>query len=87
MYYNATFKTNPDSAVFDNVFLPIKVLKEYDNWFLCEVIPHRNPRHSYGISKPYKVTIDKYDLSHGVVVVKEFRGGECWYERYVQKLY
>lgn len=58
--------TDPPPKLGDlikNTWLPIKVLAEYEYFFLAEVLPHINPKQSWGISKPYRVTIDKFALS------------------------
>ena len=82
MYISATFRTNPDSNYFNHVFLPIKVLKEYKNFYDCLVLPHRNPIMSYGLSTPYHMTIDKFDLKKGIVIVRDFNE-----QAYVDKSY
>lgn len=51
------------SELIRNVWLPIKILAEYEYFFLAEVLPHINPKQSWGISKPYRVTLDKFALS------------------------
>lgn len=40
--------------------VPVKVLQEYDEFYVVEVLPH-NSRFTPG-SKPYRVTIDKFML-------------------------
>lgn len=81
MYISANFKTNPDSSIYGNVFLPLKVDKEYKYFYKCTVLPHINPIHSYGLSKQYTMTIDKFDLKKGYVTVREFSK-----EAYIEKL-
>jgi len=61
------FDTNPSSELFKDVWLPMVVLYEYEKFYTCEVLPHRNPRHSWGLSKPYIMTIEKFDLLKGFV--------------------
>lgn len=61
------FKTNPSGDVFDNVWLPLKVIQEYEYFWVCEVLPHKNPKHCWGISRPYNMTIGKFDLQCGNV--------------------
>lgn len=61
------FDTNPSNDLFKDVWLPMVVLYEYEKFYTCEVLPHRNPRHSWGLSKPYIMTIEKFDLLKGFV--------------------
>ena len=63
----ATFKTNPASELFTDVYIPVKVIKEYEYFWVCAVLPHYNPKHSWGLSHPYNMTIAKFDLEHGNV--------------------
>lgn len=61
----AMFKTNPSGDVFDDVWLPIEVIEEYTFFWVCRVLPHKNPKHSWGTSYPYNMTIGKFDLQCG----------------------
>ncbi len=63
-------RTNPDSEIFNDVYIPVKIIKEYADWFLCEVLPHKNPVRSYGASRPYMMTIHKHELKCGDVIAK-----------------
>ena len=67
---DATFRTNPASELFTDVYIPVKVIKEYEHFWVCEVLPHENPKHSWGISHPYIMTIAKFDLEHDNVRCK-----------------
>jgi len=40
---------------------------EYRKFLDCTVLPHRNI--GGGISRPYPVTIDKFDIFRGVVII------------------
>ena len=68
----AMFSTNPDSSIFDGVFLPLEIIAEYPNYFVCNVLPHRNPNRSWGISKPYRMTVNKFSVKVGEILVKSF---------------
>ena len=72
MLIRAKFTVNPDKAIYDGYYLPLIVIAEYDRFFQCEVLPHRNPNMSYGMSAPYPMTINKFALKTGSVSVKEF---------------
>lgn len=58
------------SELIRDVWLPVKILAEYEYFFLAEVMPHTNPKQSWGISKPYRVTIDKFALGIHEVKVR-----------------
>lgn len=53
---------------YKDIYLPIVVKAEYPTWYLCEVLPHMNPR-GWKTSAPYPVTISKWNLAHGFVSV------------------
>lgn len=65
----ALFRTAPDSYVWGEMYMPIVVTHEYPNFFVCEVLPNRHP-HGFGMSQPYRMTIDKFDLDHGLMRVR-----------------
>jgi len=67
----AKFATNPDAYIFGGVYLPLRIIAEYPEWWLTEVLPHRNEKSCYGLSKPYRMTIRKWDVECGDVTVKE----------------
>lgn len=66
MEIEAWFKTSPDTAVW-NQFIPCRIIDERQNFFVCEVLPHKNPK-GWGISEPYRMTINKFSLDHGLDV-------------------
>lgn len=43
--------------------VPVQCLSEYKQFYLCEVLPHVNRIHAFGPSHPYKITIEKWELS------------------------
>lgn len=49
---------------YKEIYLPIVVKAEYPTWYLCEVLPHMNPR-GWKTSTPYPMTISKWNLAHG----------------------
>ena len=65
----ALFKSNPDAYAFDGIYLPVKIIAEYPKWWLVEVQPHKNPR-GQSTSSPYRMTMRKWDVDHGFVIVK-----------------
>ena len=46
--------------------VPVKVIAETRHFYVVEVLPHLNKMLSWGTSKPYRVTIDKFDLNSEV---------------------
>lgn len=58
------------SELIKNVWLPAKILAEYEYFFLVEILPHRNPILSYGFSKPYRMTLNKFALTINEVKVR-----------------
>lgn len=63
------FKDAPD-LLFENFFMPAKVLEEYDKYILLEIQPHYNPYMSQGISRPYRVGVNKTCIWLGDTVIK-----------------
>lgn len=52
--------------------VPVFVKDEYPNFYVCEVLPHRNTNvASFGDSRPYTVTIDKHDVKSGLFKFEE----------------
>lgn len=63
------FKNAPDK-IFDNFFMPAKVVEEYDKYFVVEIKPHYNPYICQGISRPYRFGVNKTCLWLGDTVMK-----------------
>lgn len=70
--YLANFRGSFCTELLERVFIPIKILAEYPRFFVVEVTPHRNPIRSWGMSTPYRMTIDKFNLKMGEIIVKDF---------------
>ena len=65
---------DPPSKLADlikGVWLPVKIVAEYPRFFVAEVLPHYNPNGNWGMSKPYKVTLDKFGIGVGEVKVRD----------------
>lgn len=56
----------------EGVSVPVRVLEEYPRWYLCLVLPHKNPR-GFGESIPYRITVPKYDITSGFVKISNVR--------------
>lgn len=63
------FKEAPD-VIFENFFMPAKILEEYDKYFLLEIQPHYNPHTHQGKSRSYNVCVSKTNLWLGNTVMK-----------------
>ncbi len=46
----------------DNRKVPVEVEEEHKHFYTCTVTPHHAKFCSFGISKPYRVTIAKWEL-------------------------
>jgi len=63
----AMFK-NRISPCFNSTYIPVKVVKEYPTYYVCEVLDHKNKYGTGQCTARYKTTIDKHDISVGDVV-------------------
>ena len=65
--------TDPVHCIWKNIWLPVKVIKEYPRWILVEVKPHINANieNSWGTAKPYRLGINKMSLLLGDYKLKE----------------
>lgn len=68
--YKMLWVDSPDASVWRDVWMPIIILKNYPTWILVEVQPHMNP-HGQGMSKPYKIGINRMALRHGEIRLME----------------
>lgn len=60
------------NTIYDNVWLPCKVIEEYPKFLRVEVLPHRNPHESFDVSKPYIMCLNKANIECcGTIKVKE----------------
>ena len=51
--------------IFNNWWIPAKVIAEYPYFLLVEILPHTNPIESLGESKPYRIALNKVSLIIG----------------------
>lgn len=63
------FKNHP-VAELNGFWVPMRILRDYPRYYLCEVKPHRNPYLSWGPSRPYKVCLDKLAIDFGEIEIK-----------------
>lgn len=59
---------NTQSPTWHDIFIPVRIEKEYPRWYLCTVLPHFNEKEGMSESKEYPMTIDKFALRTGEVV-------------------
>lgn len=45
-----------------------KVIGEYPNYLVIEILPHRHPQ-GFGLSHPYRCTICKHDIQIGEMII------------------
>ena len=60
--------TNLDNKVW-NEWIPIEIIKEYKYFYTVRVPPHQR-REGLGMSRPYPLTLDKFDLRTGAVKLR-----------------
>ena len=49
--------------------IPVKILGEYEHFWLAKVLPHRNIRGL--MSRPYNITMHKKDVKSGIFSIAE----------------
>lgn len=64
-------KTSLESYPWGGGFAPLMIDAIYPKFIVCTVMPHRNPTVSFGTSKPYTVTLDKFEIDYGYVDVRK----------------
>ena len=65
----AKLNSSFDAFLYRDFWLPVHVIEERPKWLFVEVLPHKNPNESFGISKPYKMTLDKNDIHNGLIEI------------------
>ena len=61
---------NITDRLWTDIFVPVRIDKAYERFFVGTVLPHINPKESFGMSKPYPMSIDKYDIQNGNVYIR-----------------
>lgn len=69
---NIRIKFARNSGILNNIWLPAKVIKEYERFVMVEILPHNNP-HGYDKSKPYRLTINKMNIELRDVLIKKIK--------------
>ena len=69
-YKIKTEKSLNDCYPWFGGYVPVFVLGEYATYYHVVVLEHYNPSTIFGMSQPYEVTIDKFDLNTGRIKVK-----------------
>lgn len=55
---------------WDGKAVPVKIIGEYEFFWLATVLPHRNPN-GLAMSRPYNVTLSKQYIKEGAFVIQE----------------
>ena len=58
------------SDLVRGVWLPVRIIDEYEKFYVCLILPHHNPVLCWGISKPYKICISKTAIRLNEVRIK-----------------
>jgi hypothetical protein len=57
---------------WDETDIPVKIIGDYGMWWLVDVLPHTPAHPVFGSpSKPYTVSIDKWDVLANRITLKE----------------
>lgn len=70
MRYYVQWNNSPNEPVWSNVWIPVSIVKEYPKFYVAEVQPHKNPK-GFTMSRPYTITLRKWDIKHGEVLLKQ----------------
>ena len=62
-----------DCYPWEGAAVPVKIMAEYHNFLVGIVLPHKNPK-GMGQSKEYRITLDKFDLETGSMVLSTMDG-------------
>ena len=64
-------EAEPNKAYpWEGIEVPVKIIGEYQKFFVGTVLPHRNPK-GMGVSSPYNITIRKQDIEAGTLIITE----------------
>ena len=64
------WNNSSDASVWGDIWLPVKVVKEYKKFILFEVLPHNNPN-GQGTSTPYRMCANKGSIYMKGMEIKE----------------
>lgn len=48
--------------IWDNIWIPAKIVDIYPKYIVVEVLAHYNEKYGFGISRPYRITINTMEL-------------------------
>ena len=62
---------NTDAYPWNGIAVPILITGEYPTFLVGTVLPHHAPKGvgSFGLSRPYTVTLNKHDVAIGVIII------------------
>ena len=60
-----------DAYPWNGIAVPILITGEYPTFLVGTVLPHHAPKGvgSFGLSRPYTVTLNKHDVAIGVIII------------------
>lgn len=61
-------KGNSDTYSWQDTAVPVLIEREYDRFLVGLVLPHYAPK-SLGLSRPYRITINKHDIQTGEMII------------------
>ena len=61
-----------DAYPWHGIAVPILITAEYPRFLVGTVLPHHAPKGSgsFGVSRPYTVTLEKHDIHVGVIIIE-----------------
>ena len=54
-------------------WVPVEIIGKNKNFYTARTLPHIKPVDAWGPAKSYVVSIDKFDIEQGLMVVKEYK--------------
>lgn len=58
-----------DAYPWHGIAVPVLIQSEYPGYLLGLVLPHYAPC-GFGLSKPYRVTLHKFDIEKGIIIIE-----------------
>ena len=60
-----------DAYPWNGIAVPILITEEFPTFLVGTVLPHHAPKGvgSFGLSRPYTVTLNKHDIAIGVIII------------------
>ena len=58
-----------DAYPWNGIAVPVLIQSEYPGYLVGLVLPHYAPC-GFGLSKPYRVTLHKFDIEKGIIIIE-----------------